>query len=300
VLDEQAPDVRLINLETSVTTSDDFAAGKGIHYRMHPHNVSCLTALRPDACALANNHVLDFGAGGLTETLDTLDAAGLRPVGAGHDEAQAWRPVALDVGGHRVLIWSVAARSSGVPPDWAASGSRAGVALLPEATPETAATVTARLRRVARPGDVVVVSIHWGSNWGYEVPAGYVDFAHALIDAGVHIVHGHSSHHPRPVETYRGGLVLYGCGDLIDDYEGISGYEEFRDDLRLLYLATLDPCAGALTGLRLVPMQVRRMRLRRADAADAEWLCDLVNRISEPFGTRFTLGLDGAITLRRP
>lgn len=299
VLDEFAPDVRMINLETSVTTSDDFAAGKAIHYRMHPRNVSCLTAVRPDACALANNHVLDFGAGGLAETLDTLGGAGLRTTGAGRDEEEAWRPVTLDVDERqRVLIWSVAAESSGVPPGWAAAGDRAGVAFLPEVSDAGAAAVATRVRRTAQPGDLVVVSIHWGSNWGYEIPPAYVRFAHALIDGGVHVVHGHSSHHPRPIEVYRGGLVLYGCGDLIDDYEGIGGYEQFRDDLRLLYLPTVDPRAGELRKLRLVPMQVRQMRLVRASASDARWLCEVLNRISEPFRSGLDLESDGTLALR--
>ena len=96
------------------------------------------------------------------------------------------------------------------------------------------------------PGDVVVASIHWGSNWGYDVPATHTDFAHRLIDAGVDVVHGHSSHHPRPIEVYQGKLILYGCGDLIDDYEGIGGYQKYRDDLRLLYFATVSPGTGRM------------------------------------------------------
>jgi poly-gamma-glutamate capsule biosynthesis protein CapA/YwtB (metallophosphatase superfamily) len=77
-----------------------------------------------------------------------------------------------------------------------------------------------------------VVSIHWGANWGYDVPAQHLAFAQRLIGAGIHLVHGHSAHHPLPNEIYRGRLVLYGCGDLIDDYEGIAGYEQYCDDLR--------------------------------------------------------------------
>jgi hypothetical protein len=87
----------------------------------------------------------------------------------------------------------------------------------------TADEVVERLREVKRLGDVVVASIHWGSNWGYDVPAEHVGSARRLVDGGVDIVHGHSSHHPRPIEIYRGRLILYGCGDFIDDYEGISG-----------------------------------------------------------------------------
>jgi hypothetical protein len=80
----------------------------------------------------------------------------------------------------------------------------------------------------------------------------------------VDVVHGHSSHHPRPVEVYRDRLVLYGCGDLINDYEGIGGRDEFRGELRLLYLVTLDAGSHALRKLRLVPMRARRLRLERA------------------------------------
>src|SRR5690348_3142314 len=91
VLEDVAPDVRVINLETSITRSRDFAPGKAVHYRMSPGNLPCLAAARPDACALANNHALDFGPRGLADTLDALSAAGLRAAGAGRDAGQATR-----------------------------------------------------------------------------------------------------------------------------------------------------------------------------------------------------------------
>jgi Bacterial capsule synthesis protein PGA_cap len=72
VLDDVAPDVRVINLETSITRSGGFAPGKAIHYRTSPGNLPCVAAVGPDACALANNHVLDFGRRGLEDTLGAL------------------------------------------------------------------------------------------------------------------------------------------------------------------------------------------------------------------------------------
>jgi len=75
----------------------------------------------------------------------------------------------------------------------------------------------------------VVASIHWGDNWGYEI-------AHNLIDhAGVDIIHGHSSHHAKGIEVWHGKPVIYGCGDFINDYEGIGGNEKYRSDLSLMY-----------------------------------------------------------------
>jgi poly-gamma-glutamate capsule biosynthesis protein CapA/YwtB (metallophosphatase superfamily) len=298
ILDSLAPDVRVINLETSITRSDDVARGKVVHYRMTPENIPCLVAARPDVCALANNHVLDFGDRGLADTLDALAAAGIAAAGAGRGAGQAKQPAIVTVEGVRVIVASFAATCSGIPRRWAATGSRAGVDLLPDLSEATAGAVGDRLRRVSRPGDVVVASIHWGPNWGYDVAAAHTGFAHRLIDAGVDVVHGHSSHHPRPIEIYRGKFILYGCGDFIDDYEGISGYEKYRDDLRLLYFASLEPDTGRLVELRMVPMQARRMRLCHASKADAELLRDILNRVSRRFGSQVELAGDGMLRLR--
>jgi poly-gamma-glutamate synthesis protein (capsule biosynthesis protein) len=79
--------------------------------------------------------------------------------------------------------------------------------------------------------------------------------------------------------------VLYGCGDFVDDYEGISGYEQYRDDLRVLYLATLDAGTGRLVGLRMPVLQARRMRLEHASREDTRWLGGVLDQVSRPFGT---------------
>jgi poly-gamma-glutamate synthesis protein (capsule biosynthesis protein) len=114
----------------------------------------------------------------------------------------------------------------------------------------------------------------------------------------VDIVHGHSSHHVKAVEVYREHLILYGCGDFLTDYEGIGGYERFRGDLALMYLVQVDAQEGRLVAARLVPMQSRRFRLNHAAPADAQWLCDLLNRLGAPFGTHVQLAGDNSLTLR--
>jgi poly-gamma-glutamate synthesis protein (capsule biosynthesis protein) len=301
VLDQAAPDARVINLETSITRSGDFAPGKAVHYRMSPGNLPAVTAAQPDVCVLANNHVLDFGRAGLAETLGALAAAGLPAVGAGGDAGQAWQPAAVPVpGGGRVLIFSCGAASSGIPPGWAARATRPGVAFLPRLSGAAADDLIARIQVLRQPGDVVLVSIHWGSNWGYAVERDQVRFAHRLIDGGADVIHGHSSHHPRPVEVYRGRLVLYGCGDAINDYEGISGHEEFRGDLRLLYFASVAAGTGTLATLRMVPMQARRLRLGHPSAADSMWLRALLERISARFGSAVSQHPDGTLILQPP
>jgi poly-gamma-glutamate synthesis protein (capsule biosynthesis protein) len=255
--------------------------------------------IRPDVCALANNHVLDFGYRGLEETIATLSRAGLPAAGAGRTLADAQAPVVVpSPRGSRVVVCAVADPTCGVPREWAAAGDRAGVDLLADLSDATANAVAVRARRASRPGDLVAVSVHWGSNWGYDVPRDQVRFAHRLIDGGVHLVHGHSSHHPRPLEVYRGGLVLYGCGDFLNDYEGIGGYERYRGDLALAYFATFSPERAALVALEMVPLQVRRMRLRRPSPADARWTCDTLDRISRQYGVDVDVTSNGRLAIR--
>jgi poly-gamma-glutamate synthesis protein (capsule biosynthesis protein) len=98
--------------------------------------------------------------------------------------------------------------------------------------------------------------------------------------------------------VYDGKVILYGCGDLIDDYEGISGHARFRDDLRLLHLLTVDATTGRLAALRLVPLQARRMTLNRVTGSDAQWLQSTLDRISRPFGVRVDLAADGMLDAR--
>ena len=296
MVEEAAPDVRVINLETSVTRSADFAPGKAVHYRMNPDNLPCVAAIRPDVCGLANNHVLDFGERGLRETLGTLADAGLVVAGAGLDAAEAGRPAVVPLaGGGRMLVFCCGAASSGIPPQWAATATRAGVNLLPSLSSAAADALITQIQAARQRGDIIVVSIHWGSNWGYGVHSDQVRFARRLIDGGVDLIHGHSSHHPRPIEVYRGKLVLYGCGDCIDDYEGITGYENYRDDLRLLYFASVAPGTGELAALVMVPMQARNMRLRYPSAADAGWLAATLGRISREFGSQIEHRPDGSL-----
>lgn len=296
-LERARPDARIINLETSITKSDAFFPAKEVHYRMHPDNVGCLSALGLDCAVLANNHVMDFGRDGLHETLATLRSAHITAVGAGRDRDEARRPAPLATPAGRVLVVACCAESSGVPSRWAAERGRPGVFLLRDLSEITLRQVLAVIEREREPGDVVVVSIHWGSNWGFAVPAAHVRFARGLLDAGVHVVHGHSSHHVRPIEFWRRGLVLYGAGDFLTDYEGISGYELFRDDLTLMYFVDVDPDAGVV-GLDMVPLQLHRFSLRHASRTDALWLLDTLRRESAGYGLSIEIGEDRRLHAR--
>lgn len=296
-LDAVRPDARIINLETSVTTSET-PESKEIHYRMAPANAPVLGAAGIDLCVLANNHVLDWGRPGLLETLDTLAGAGIRVVGAGRDLVEARAPVAIDVpGGARVLVVGVGSTDSGIPADWAAGPGRPGVHLLTDFSDREVRRIAGLIGEVRRPGDVVVASIHWGSNWGFEIPAAHRRFARALIDrAGVDVVHGHSSHHPKAIEVYRDRPIFYGCGDFLNDYEGIPGPEGLRDDLVLMYFPSHDIETGRLERLAMVPLRIRNFRLVHPAPRDREWLRATLARECGRFGHR-VIDRDGEFLL---
>jgi poly-gamma-glutamate synthesis protein (capsule biosynthesis protein) len=294
-----APDVRIINLETAVTTSEAYWPDKGIHYRMHPANLPCLTAAQLDCCVLSNNHVLDWGYAGLAETLTTLQQAGVQTAGAGRNLQEATAPAVLEVAGKgRVIVLACGVETSGIPQSWAATQDMPGVHLLPDLSDTTVRDIASTVQAIKRQGDIVVVSLHWGGNWGYSVPQEQRHFAHQLLDkAGVDILHGHSSHHPKGIEVYREKPIIYGCGDLLNDYEGISGYEVFRNDLALMYFVTMNAWTGTLRRLVMTPMQRKRFRAQRVTTADAQWLRDTLQRQGGGFGTRVALQADNTLTL---
>jgi poly-gamma-glutamate synthesis protein (capsule biosynthesis protein) len=297
-LRRSAPQARVVNLETAVTTSDQWL-DKGINYRMHPANIGCLGAARVDCCSLANNHVLDWGVPGLEETVRTLRSAGIRTSGAGTDLRAARAPAILELAaGQRLLVFGYAAGTSGVPRDWAASESRPGVNFLDAVPPSTLDELIREIGAWKRPGDLVLASIHWGSNWGFRISGAEQTFARRLLDvAGVDLVHGHSSHHVKGIEVHGGKLILYGCGDLINDYEGIDGDESYRGDLGLMYFPELDAATGALVALRMVPMTMRRFRLERCPVEDAGWLASTLSREGKKLGTGADVLDDGRLNL---
>ncbi len=290
-------DVRVVNLETAVTSDGVPWPEKEINYRMHPDNVACLVAARIDVVTLANNHAIDWGRGALVETIHTVRGAGIATAGAGETLAKAQEVAFIDIRCGRVGVLGLGSTSSGIPRSWAAKQDAPGLWVLRDCSKREADAVAERIARTKRPGDVVVASIHWGSNWGYEVTDEQAAFAHALIEGGVDVVHGHSSHHPRPIEVYRDKLVLYGCGDFMNDYEGIRGHESFRSDLALAYLPQLDATSGKLRTLRMAPMHIQRMRLETASLDDSAWIAETLSRIGHAYGSRVLVDVDGWLTL---
>ena len=282
VWDKLKPDVKIINLETAITQCDDHYSQKQIHYRMHPKNIDVLTTAGINMCALANNHVLDWGHEGLNETLVTLKNSRIQFAGAGETIQQSMSPAIFELTPHnRILLFSAGLASSGIPSDWQASAKKPGVYYFSDMNDDVIAGIAKNIKQYAKTGDLIVFSIHWGSNWGYEIPESFRCFAHALIDiAKVDVIFGHSSHHPRPIEIYHGKPILYGCGDFINDYEGIEGYATYRGDLTFMYFLDFKKETLQLEKIKLIPMQIKKMCLNIANQKDCQWMLKKLNQIA--------------------
>lgn len=296
-LGARAPDLRIVNLETAVTDHDEPWPDKGIHYRMHPANVRVLTAAGLDGVIVANNHVLDWGRRGLGETLETLRSAGLVTVGAGTDLEAARAPAVFHRPAGRILLFAYGSPTAGVFPEWAAGPHRAGVNVLLELGVVGAEAVAADVRGHRQEDDRVIVSLHWGANWGYGVPAEQRGFARRLIELGAaDVVFGHSSHHPKGMEVHEGRLIVYGAGDFLNDYEGIGGRAEYRGGLTLMYFPRLAP-DGSLESLEMAPMRIRDLRLQRAEEEERAWLTTRLDREARPFGASVEGDGEGGLRL---
>jgi poly-gamma-glutamate capsule biosynthesis protein CapA/YwtB (metallophosphatase superfamily) len=285
-----APDLRMINLETAITTQGEPWPNKLIHFRMNPRNVAALLHADIDFCSLANNHVMDWGYIGLTETMTTLAMANIARAGVGRNLAAASLPAILTVPKKgRVIVLSFTMVSGHTFPEWAAESEKPGVHLI-KASSRGVDDVKRAVAGVKGPADVLVASVHAGHNFSHEIESPERDLFRRLIDeAGFDLIHCHSSHHVKAIEVHNGRPILYGTGDLINDYEGLPPKPEragLCPHLGVIAFADFSLENGACTGLFLCPTRIRRMRVERADSNDTASLGAMLTRESVPFGTR--------------
>mgnify|MGYP002795420061 CR=1 FL=1 len=117
-----------------------------------------------------------------------------------------------------MLVFSYGMPNSGVFDSWAAGTELSGLNYLPGMSEKEISRIKEDISRQKQAGDLIVLSVHWGGNWGYDISERQQEFAHQLIDQGiVDVIFGHSSHHPMGIEVYQNKLIIYGAGDFIND-----------------------------------------------------------------------------------
>jgi len=278
----QAADLRICNLECVIANQGApwIATPKVFHFRSDARNIAVLEAAGIHAVSLANNHTLDFGYDALHEMLTILDAAGIWYAGAGRNLQEAARPALMELQGNRI---GLLAFTDNEPP-WAATPTQSGVYFVPiDLQDARARNLFENIHRAKEAVDFLIVSAHWGPNWGYTPPPEHILFGHALIDAGADIVFGHSGHVFRGIEIYHGRPILYCTGDFIDDY-AVDPVE--RNDQSLIFTIEIDQ--QRIHRLRLYPITIRHFQARLAQGAEAEAIAIQMQRLCAGLHTTLT------------
>ncbi|KAF5840073.1 poly-gamma-glutamate synthesis protein [Dunaliella salina] len=230
------------NLECAIT-NETRENPKAFNFRLLKENADVLSIPQFDFVSLANNHILDYWRQGLLDTIETLSDLGIAHAGAGT------LPDAKRAAVMRKAV-DISPQPQGAPPppvafvslsdhyhQWAATHNEPGINFVdPENFKKEDIQEQISLARSALGPDhaagLVIAFLHWGPNWRWEPEESLQRLGHCLIDSGADAVFGHSAHHVRGVEAYKGKPIMYSAGSLIDDY---AIDEDYRNDLGCIY-----------------------------------------------------------------
>lgn len=274
----RSADISLCNLEC-VLSDNGTPAPKTFTFRSDAKNVAVLKVAGIKAVSLANNHVLDFGPKALIEMLDILDTHGIAHAGAGRSLAQAMALATVNWKGQTVgLLAATDTEEVG----WAATKDRPGIWYVPiDPLDNRARLLFDAVSEAAQRVDFLIVSLHWGSNWGEKPERGHRNFAHTLIQAGADLVFGHSAHITRGIEIYNGSPILYSAGDFVDDY-AVNELE--RNDESAIFFAQVT--AGRVRQLSIYPSIIENCQARLPDPVRALKIASRLSRLSHQLGTK--------------
>jgi poly-gamma-glutamate capsule biosynthesis protein CapA/YwtB (metallophosphatase superfamily) len=263
-------DLAIANLECCISERGTPAPERVFHFRAPPIAAETLAQLGVDCVTLANNHALDYGPDALADTLAHLEAAGIRCVGAGANEAQARAPVTLRANGERIRVVGF----SDHPAEYAAGSEKPGIAFADtwrRTLPDWLMEATQGYAEQA-----VLVCAHWGPNMTPHPVREVRKAAEALERAGATLVAGHSAH------VFHGvaGRVLYDLGDFIDDYR-IDPI--LRNDLGLLWFVELR--ANEIVRVEALPLKLDYCRTRLARGSERAWIERQLRAACADFGT---------------
>ncbi len=275
-------DVRICNLECVISDwgTPWSATPKVFHFRSDAKNVEILRAAHIDAVSLANNHTLDFEYEGLSNTMSNLDMVGIQYSGAGTTLSDASEPAIWEIKGSRFGLIAFTDNE----PGWEATEDQPGIFYVPINLKDyRAGRLLDMVRRTKAEVDLLIISTHWGPNWGYKPPAEHIPFAHALIDAGADVIFGHSGHVARGIEIYEHKPIMYCTGDFIDDY-AIDEIE--RNDRSFIFVVETD--GHNISRLLLYPTVIQHFQAMRAKGSEKKAIVAKMQRLCTNLNTATT------------
>lgn len=205
----QAADFFMTNEEFPFSTRGTPAPDKQFTFRVHPEKVKLMQEMGIDLVTLANNHALDYGRDAMLDTIDTLDHAGIRHVGAGKNLAEARKPDVVELNGRTFAF--IGATRVYPEADWAASTDSAGMFSAYDGGAQLAEEVKAAKQQA----DYVIAYVHWGIEREETPNEVQKSIAHRLVDAGADLVVGAHPHVLQGIEYYQGVPIAYSLGNFV-------------------------------------------------------------------------------------
>jgi poly-gamma-glutamate synthesis protein (capsule biosynthesis protein) len=275
-----AADLAIINLECVIARGGRPWSRwpEVFHFQADPIAITSLELAGIDCVALANNHVLDFEEEALGEMLDLLDKSKIKHTGAGHNLTEARQPALLEAPGLKVAVVGFTDNE----PDWAATANTPGTNYIQVSLAERSLKVVKESINQSRTAgaDVVIFSIHWGPNMAERPSPLFKEFAHAVMDTGADVFHGHSSHIFQGIEIYRGKPIMYDAGDFVDDY---SVDPVLRNDRGLLFRLLVE--GKQVKHLELVPVVISKCQVNVATGPHRNAVTERIRSLSAEMGT---------------
>ena len=180
-------------------------------FRADPETIEGLKYAGFDIVSLANNHFGDQGVAGMSFTFSHLNKNGIEFTGAGENEVKAREPRIIERNGVKFAFLGYTDIESGIREDYVATSEKPGVALLAKES------LMQDIRRAKKQAHVVIVSMHWGTEYEESPTKRQRMFAHLAVDSGALLVLGHHPHVIQPLEEYKGGYIFYSLGNFVFD-----------------------------------------------------------------------------------
>lgn len=273
-------DLRICNLECVISDTGQpwTTPPKSFHFRTEGKNIKTLLAAGIGMVSLANNHVLDYDYEGMFGMMKILGENAINYAGVGMDFSEAAEPAICRVDNKKVGLIAFTDNE----PDWAAEEKKPGIFYVPVDLKDNRAKILFETIKKTRGGvDILIISAHWGPNWGYDPPGEHIPFAHALIDAGADVVFGHSGHVFRGIELYKKKVILYCTGDFIDDY-AVDEIE--RNDESFIFV--LETNAHHIAKIALYPTVIRSLRAQLAKKEERGKIVIKMQSLCSKLGTK--------------
>ena len=205
----QAADYFVTNEEFPFSTRGTPAPDKQFTFRVHPEKVKLMQEMGIDLVTLANNHALDYGRDAMLDTIDTLDHAGIRHVGAGKNLAEARKPAIVELNGRTFAF--IGATRVYPEADWAAGTDSAGMF----SAYDGGAALAEEVKAAKQQADYVIAYVHWGIEREETPNEVQKSIAHRLVDAGADLVVGAHPHVLQGIEYYQGVPIAYSLGNFV-------------------------------------------------------------------------------------